>query len=239
MAASGRAIERVSLGGLLPPLGCSLTGAKATDWEDLALGPGPTAGESYLYVGDIGDHGTSRDDVRVYRVAEPKTDPAAFFGTSTLTGVERFIFVYPDKAHNAETLLVDPLTGDLYIVVKAGRGGSPVFRAKAPLSSNGKTTLELVTTLAFGEAPLAGDTTTTGGDLSPARDQLTVRTYKSAFAWRRAPGATLDEALATPPCTIPTSAGGQGETLGFAADGKGYYSLNEGTFQPLKFYAEK
>ncbi|MBM4374791.1 MAG: hypothetical protein FJ095_06880 [Deltaproteobacteria bacterium] len=38
---------------------------------------------------------------------------------------------------------------------------------------------------------------------------------------------------------IPISAGGQDETLDFAADGKGYYSLNEGTFQPLSFDTKK
>ena len=37
-----------------------LTGATAIDWEDMALGAGPVAGQSYLYVGDIGDNAGSR-----------------------------------------------------------------------------------------------------------------------------------------------------------------------------------
>ena len=48
-----------------------LDGAKANDWEDIAIGPGPVAGQSYLYVGDIGDNSTSRSHIDVYRVAEP------------------------------------------------------------------------------------------------------------------------------------------------------------------------
>lgn len=48
-----------------------LAGASARDWEDLALGPGPVRGQSYLYIGDIGDNGESRASIDIYRVAEP------------------------------------------------------------------------------------------------------------------------------------------------------------------------
>jgi len=234
---SPRVFAMNSMGGYLATY--AFGGAKATDWEDIAVGPGPTAGESYLYVGDIGDNGESRDDVRIYRVAEPKVDAGVMLATLTLDAVETFTFVYPDGPHNAETLLVDPLTGDVHIVVKDGGGTSPVFRAKAPLSSSGKTTLKQIASFAFGQDPLPGGKSTTGGDISPDGSLVAVRTYTSAFAWRRAKGATIEDALKTAPCKIPISAGGQGETLGFAADGKGYFSLNEGTFQPLNFYAKK
>ena len=33
-----------------------LTGAAATDWEDMAIGPGPIAGQPYLYVADTGNN---------------------------------------------------------------------------------------------------------------------------------------------------------------------------------------
>ena len=35
----------------------NLPGVNANDYEDIAVGPGPEAGVSYLYVGDIGDNG--------------------------------------------------------------------------------------------------------------------------------------------------------------------------------------
>src|SRR6185295_16738529 len=48
-----------------------VSGAEARDWEDIAAGPGPQANKSYLYIGDIGDNDAKRDEVVVYRVAEP------------------------------------------------------------------------------------------------------------------------------------------------------------------------
>ena len=47
-------------------------GAQAIDWEDIAAGPGPTEGQSYLYAGDIGDNGREREFVVVYRFPEPE-----------------------------------------------------------------------------------------------------------------------------------------------------------------------
>lgn len=53
-----------------------LDGATATDWEDMAVGPGPVAGVNYVYLGDIGDNssnrnGTTRPNVAIYRTPEP------------------------------------------------------------------------------------------------------------------------------------------------------------------------
>ena len=59
----------------------SLTGASAIDWEDIAAAPGPTAGVSYLYVGDIGGNVTPRSSVQVYRVPEPLVNPASPLST--------------------------------------------------------------------------------------------------------------------------------------------------------------
>jgi hypothetical protein len=212
-----------------------LDGAKAVDWEDIAIGPGPAPQTPYIYVGDIGDNGESRSGITVYRVAEPKVTASLL--ETTLKGVEALPLVYPDKPHNAETLMVDPLSGDLYIVVKDGGGVSPVFRAAAPLVAGQKVTLQQVAQLQFGQAPLGGSKTTTAGDISPDGKWIAVRTYDAAFLWLRQAGMTVGQALAGAPCPIPQAKEGQGEALGFAADGKGYYTFSEGKFVPLSFYA--
>ena len=49
----------------------AVPGARANDWEDIAAGPGPKRGESYLYIGDIGDNNSRRPYVTVYRIPEP------------------------------------------------------------------------------------------------------------------------------------------------------------------------
>ena len=42
-------------------------GAEATDWEDIAVGPGGD-----LLLGDIGDNKSVRKDIDIYRVPEPR-----------------------------------------------------------------------------------------------------------------------------------------------------------------------
>jgi hypothetical protein len=213
-----------------------LGGAGAIDWEDLAIGPGPQPSESYLYAGDVGDNPSTRPNVKIYRAVEPKVDPGAAPTTTTLAGVETFTLSYPDGAHNAETLLVDPVTSDLFIVVKAN-GMSPVFRAKAPLSSEGPIVLDQVATLVFGSGALPGSTQTTAGDISANGEWIAVRTYSSAFLWRRPTGSSVGEALAGPPCPIPLRFEPQGEALGFLVDGSGYVTVSEGVNQPLYRFA--
>ena len=96
-----------------------VTGAAVRDWEALAVGPCP--GGSCLYVGDIGDDGAKRMQVTVYRVAEPKADDGA------TAHADAFVFAYPDKAHDAESLFV---TSDqsLFIITK----GHPTVLYRAP-----------------------------------------------------------------------------------------------------------
>jgi len=87
-----------------------------------ALAP---AGRGAVWVGDIGDNRGKRKSVSVYRVrvgtGRVDVDPA------------RHRLVYPDGAHNAESLFADR-TGRLYVVTKSFLGGT-VYRAPLPLSS--------------------------------------------------------------------------------------------------------
>lgn len=205
-----------------------LGGAAVHDWEDMALGPGKD-GRDALYVGDIGDNQRKRAHVVVYRVAEPTVDLAAAPAEHRLSGVERLVFTYPGgQAHNAETLLVDPVRGDLCIVTKR-RGGSAVFCAAAPLSSG-----ELVAT---GESDVLG--LVTGGAVSRDGTLVALRSYLAARAWRRDPSRPLAEAFRGPDCHLPLALERQGEALTFASDGRGYYTVSEGLAPTLHVYAPR
>jgi len=199
-------------------------GAIAIDWEDMSSGPGPTPGE-WLYFGDIGDNPESRPFVTVYRVPEPD----AATGSATLSGVEAIELIYPDEPHNAETLIVDPQTGDLVIVAK----GDPtrIFRLPGPVAAGGPYTLEEIAPIQFPA------TVATGGDISPTGDFIAVRTYAQAFLWLRPPGTSIADAFAGEPCTISLAIETQGETLAVAHDRSGYYTLSEGDSVPLWWYA--
>lgn len=209
----------------------------ATDWEDIARGPGPNEDADYLYVGDIGDNSARRGSVVVYRVLEPRVP----IGTPPVTlnaAADTLLFQYPDgQARNAETLLVDPQTEDLYIVTKSSLGLSLVFRATAPHVPGPPRALELRGSLSFVQAPLSG-TTLTGGDIAADGSAIVLRTETTAYIWDRLPGSSVDEALKGPPCVVPISSHeSNGEAIAFAPTGTSYYTLGEGTSPPL-FYSE-
>ena len=201
-----------------------LSGAKAVDWEDIAVGGGPAAGVSYVYVADIGDNALSRAEIVVYRVREPKVGTR--YGTFVLSGVAALRLRYPDGAHNAEALVVDPRTGALVIIEKSSAGGDArVYSAPAGLRAGSLTTLSLVGRLALPAGPL---NVVTAADLSADGTQLAVRTYTQVLLWNRGVGASLWAPFARPPCTGPTPMELQGEAVAFLANGRGYVTVSEG-----------
>ncbi len=218
----------------------TLAGAKAEDWEDMASGPGPTAGAQYLYLGDIGDNAKARPNVTVYRVLEPTVSASQAPADVTLTGVEALVFTYPDGAQNAETLLVDPVSGDLAIVSKDASGTSKVYWSAAPQDATAPRALTVVATLELGKGALAHlGALSTGGDVSPDGSELIVRGYVGAALFRRPAGSPLHQAFASPPCKVPLAVELQGEALSFAAQGGGYYTVSEGKNPPLYVFARK
>ena len=210
---------------------CTLSGADAWDYEDLA-----TDG-TFLYVADIGDNWQIREYVSIYRVPEPSVADDQPPVTRDLSGVDTLELVYPDQAHDAETLLLDPVDGDLYLVTKESDGDALVFLAPAPLAFGYRVTLQQVASLPFGKDDLPGEDKATGGDVTPDGDGILLRTSDSAFYWRRPAGKPLWRAFTTTtPCPVPLIEEPQGEAICFAADSASYYTLSEGTAQPLYLF---
>ena len=215
-----------------------LAGASAVDWEDIAVGPGPSAGTSYLYVADIGDNAGSRASVQVYRVAEPLVDPTAAPGPpQTLSGVAALQLTYPDGPHDAEALVVDPTTGELFVITKDLAGGvAKVFRSPANRGAGSTTALTQVATVALG----AGQGVT-GADITPAGDVVALRTYFSVVLYPRPAGQPLAQAFTQPSCAGSAPPFGsatpasepQGEAIGFTRDGRGYLTVSEGAHPAL------
>jgi len=206
----------------------NLLGASMYDWEDIAVGPGPDPNKSYLYVGAIGDNTDRRNGITVYRVPEPVVEPNKTGVTVKVGGVEKIELVYPDGPRNAETLMVDPLTKDIYIVSK--EKPSKVYRAAYPQSTNSKTTLEHVATLGWGPA--------VAGDISPDGELILIRAYFAASMWRRPKEGPMWKAFEGTECRVPIIFESQGEAICFDAFGTGYYTTSENKHQPI-YYFEK
>jgi hypothetical protein len=211
-----------------------LADVERVDWEDIAVAPGP-GGAPCVFVGDIGDNGARKNDrparaeIQVFRFPEPPLPAAGAESKQTISGVSVLRFQYPDHPHDAETLMVDPLAGDLVIVTKDPTGRSSVFRAAGAAASapGGPTILERVADLTVGAAgtPAAR---ATAGDISPSGDRILLRTYGSILLWPRAPGLSLADVFATAPRHLVQPPQAKGEAIAFSADGRSWFAGGEG-----------
>jgi len=207
----------------------NLLAITARDCEDIAIGPGPTPGESYLYLGDIGDNNAAYSTVFVYRVAEPTVSATQQPVNVNLTGVQKFTLKYEDGPRDAETLMVDPTNGDLYVLSKRV-SQSKVYRVPAAELVTGTTiTMRAVAQLPWGW--------TTGGDISPNGSEVIIRGYFNASLWRRPPGGNLWDAFSGTQYPVPLATEPQGEAICFEGNGRGYYTTSEGAHQPIYYYA--
>lgn len=210
-----------------------LSGATNRDWEDISIGPGPAAGESYLYLGDIGS--SAEMPRTIYRVEEPDVPSSPAATTITLSDYDTIKLTFPnDKSPNAETLLVDSETGDLYLVTKTG-GVSEVFYKKGPHSDGEVATVTRVASINFESLP--GNRQATGGDINPAGTLIAIRTYSHAFVWQKTADQTLGDSLSGAPCaTIELIEEPQGEAIGFDTNDRDLLTTSESTNQPIYRY---
>lgn len=214
----------------------AVEGAEAVDWEDVGVGPGPDDDRSYLYVGDIGDNAAGRNDIMVYRVPEPEAMPDGTAGT--LAGAEALELTYPDGPADAEALLVDPTTGDLFIVTKVINGTSTVLHANAAdLTAGAPIALAAVGEVSVTDpgpvesAPFPG-TLVTAADVSPDGSIVLLRTYKQVLAFARPDDGTITDALAGEPCVAPSVGEPQGEAVAFSGAGDAYLTASEVLLAP-------
>ncbi len=203
------------------------------DVEDIAMVPGPTGDD--ILLADIGDNAANRPSVRILRVAEP--DPLE---PDPITDIEVLEFVYPDRPHNAEVLLVDDANDRIVIVTKEqGQvdGLPPEFGPTAssfvfegPLDGHAGEPVEL-SAAGMLDAPLLAAGTTadrphpatmlgigglpTGGDVSADGELIALRTYETVWLWSRQQGRSVAESLAADPCQAPAASEPQGEAVAF------------------------
>lgn len=196
----------------------NIDGIVNRDWEDIAVGPGPDDNETYIYIGDIGDNSAQHDLKFIYRIPEPMVDSNQAPLDTAISLAETITFQYPDGNRDAETLMVDPLTKDIYIISKR-ESQVKVYLAAYPQSTTQTITLEQVATLNL--------TLTVGGDISPSGLEILIKTYTTMNYWCRTPEQTLSQAFENEPVTVPYISELQGEAVGWTSDQMGYYTISE------------
>ena len=210
-----------------------VTGATAQDWEDIAAGPGPTRGTNYLYIGDIGDNRERRAEIVVYRVPEPgiqqgKSTPGKAAQTAQSEAIR---LRYPDGSHDAETLLVHPSTGNIYIVTKIPFANPAIYEAKAPLTTQRTIELTRVGTL---EVPSLLGGIITGGAISPDGRRVAFCDYIQGYEVVLESGNATFNSIWTRSLTLVNlGKRSQGEAITYRLDGKALLMTSEGSPMPL------
>jgi hypothetical protein len=208
------------------------------DNEDIGIGPGPVTNVSYLYVADIGDNNSDRDNIALYQLPEP----AVYFwqtnnpvSSRAMKGTRTIILTYPDGAHNAEAEFTDPITGDWFVLTKEKT--SRIYTAsKALLDTSTNITLTFVQKFSF-DVP-------NGADISPLGNEILVRQENFAQIFTRTNGQSISSALVEASNGIPVvgedNGEPNGEAIGFDYYGSGYFTLSDSEptgIQPLYYFA--
>jgi len=209
--------------------------AFARDWEDIAAGPGPERHQNYLYIGDIGDNRERRLEIVVYRVPEPAIIAADASSTKSkprLTeSAEAIRLRYPDGKHDAETLMVHPVTGSLFIVTKVALANSGIYEATVPLRTDVTITLTRVGEL---NVPSLLGGIITGGAISPNGRRVALCDYMQGYEMTLPDnGESFRSIWKQPLKTIALGDRKQGESITYRLDGKALLVTSEGVPTPL------
>ncbi|MFJ8946447.1 WD40 repeat domain-containing protein [Streptomyces sp. NPDC102395] len=197
-SSTGRTVATITMTGVGTP----------RDVEAIAVGP-----DGQLYVGDIGDNdGVEWDHVWVYRLPEPKELK------DQKVRATQYVVKYQDGPRDAESLVVHPKTGRVYIIDKQEEGGH-LYEGPARLSASGVNVFRPV-------APV--DLWATDAALSPDGRRLAVRGYFGGidYDWNGGRPERLGR------LDLPLQR--QGESVSFSADGSKLLYGTEGEQSPVQ-----
>ncbi|GLY14317.1 hypothetical protein Kisp01_13330 [Kineosporia sp. NBRC 101677] len=204
-----------------------VSGEEARDWEAITSlrGPenSPAAGESLIAVGDIGDNDGKHPSVRIVILKEPQN-----LSDTTVSPVRVLNLTYPGGPRDAEALLADPRSGQLYVISKT-LFGAELFAVPKKVWPGNQATGESEVTKMTKVAQLSAALVTDGAFLPDGR--MAVRGYGN-LAVIAAPATVADgrlETLATK--GLPDQE--QGESLAVVDDGEYVLVGSEGENSPI------
>ncbi|GAA0585698.1 hypothetical protein GCM10010172_83630 [Paractinoplanes ferrugineus] len=188
--------------------------SRPRDTEDLGL-----AADGTLWVADIGDNGSTRETVGLWRLTAGAKKP------------QLFRLTYPDGAHNAEALLVT--RAGTPIVVTKSIGAASVYLPVGDLTAGGTTALRAAgsvtvpvtgTSNPFG---LPGRLVITGGAVSPDGQHVVLRTYADAFEYAVTGDDVVGALTKGTPTRIALPDEPQGESISYTVDGTALLTVSE------------
>ena len=194
------------------------------DWEDMTLVKDLSSGKNKIYLADIGDNNIQYDTYDIYRFDEPATNDIE------INNVEKIQFRYPDGPHDADAMLVDKMSNDIYIITKQD-AKSGIYKIVYPQI------LTAINTAVFeGSLDYTG---VTSAAISPDGFEIIVKTYTHLNYYSRKGNELLPIALKRKSQSIPYAMEAQGEAICWKKDGKGFFTLSERGLLPaidLRYY---
>lgn len=197
-------------------LTCRLAGVENRDWEDIAVGPGPENGKSYVYVGDIGDNKARHPVKFVYRFEEPVYKPGK--NDIAVSAIDRITFRLSDTMKDTESLLIDHKSKNLYVISKREEPVT-VYEIQYPFNITDTLVGKKIMTLPYGEIVSA--------DVDPRTGDILMKNYDKVFYWRNAHGESVASLLKRQPQEVEYEREVQGEAITWAPDGSGFYTVSE------------
>jgi len=221
-------------------------GSGANDWEDIAVGPGPTEGTSYVYIADTGDNYRTRGSVQIYRVMEPQVPEGRDRNDNIHVSAEKFDIKYPDGAHDCEAMFIDQgasakargTEGRVYIITKGDNrnknpqwAGGDVFYVDLPSQPSGSLTFQST----GAHLPVEY---ITGADLSSDGHLIAVRSYGEVIMFPRSADSSVESSLDyySNACWVSKKDERQGEAVAFGADSDHYLTVSEGDYPPVWYF---
>jgi len=193
---------------------CTLKGIKNRDWEDITIGPGPKKGKTYIYVGDIGDNLSQYATKLIYRFEEPLFDSE----TKEIKEVETLMIQLSDGVRDTEAMMIDPVSNNLFLVSKR-EDSVRLYQVDYPFAKGMLLTAKKVAVLDLTQIVAA--------NISRNGEEVLMKNYNLVYYWKRKPEQSLIELLQQKPVKLPYDSEAQGESICFAYDEKGYYTLSE------------
>ncbi|WP_435353658.1 PE-PGRS family protein [Emticicia sp. SJ17W-69] len=184
------------------------------DWEDISIGAGPETGKNYIYLAEIGDNNAVyNNQYYIYRFLEPQSL------NEEVKNYDRIAFQYPDGSRDAECILLDPATKDIYIVTKRE------FNVRLYQLPYPQSTTEVQTAKFIQNIPLQ---IITSGGISTDGKEIVLRNYEAIYYWYLKENESIITALArSRDKLLPYVKEPQGEGFCFDKENKGYFTNSE------------
>jgi len=204
------------------------------DWEDIAEFK-DASGKCYVYLGDTGNNSDDGGAAAIYRVAEPVISGSTR-GTTTKNAVptepaQALKFSYPEKVRDAETLMVHPSTGDIYVLSKNKTEPSDVYKLSPAFGTN---TVQKAVRIAEVRVPSIPIGLLTGGDISPDARRVVVCDYVDGFELTLPAGDNnFDDIWRQQPVRVDLGKRDTGEAVAYGSDGSTIYATTEGKKAPI------